>query len=311
MAARAIAWAVQLRSGDATESDRAAFDAWRRADPAHAAAAERLQRALACFQDLPADPAPRQALRRSLAAPGRRKALGGTLGLAIAGGAAGTVLWSGIDRPLRALGADFATGTGERRIVDLADGSRLWLDARSAVDQVFDASVRRLDLRAGALIVEVARDRAMRPFAVHTAQGRVEAAGTRFLVRRDPAATLVAVLHSAVRIFPTDGDTMLLHQGQSARFTAREARRDPLEPRAASAWEDGFVEVHDRPLQEVVDAMRPYHPGVLRVSPQAAVLRVTGSFPLDDSARAFAALARVLPIAVHRRTGWWTSIDAR
>jgi transmembrane sensor len=69
--------------------------------------------------------------------------------------------------------------------------------------------------------------------------------------------------------------------------------------------------VHDRPLQDVVDALRPYQPGVLRISLQAARLRVTGSFPLDDSERTLAALARSLPIAVQRRTGWWVSIDLR
>jgi len=40
-------------------------------------------------------------------------------------------------------------------------------------------------------------------------------------------------------------------------------------------------------------------------------LRVTGSFPLDDSERTLAALAEALPIRISRRTDYWVSIDLR
>nr|WP_184302606.1 FecR domain-containing protein [Roseateles oligotrophus] len=315
IAARAIAWAVQLRSGEASAADHAAFDAWRRADPRHEAAAARMERALGRLNELPQGLPPRQAMRRSLLAQaGRRSALRNTLGLVLAG-VGGGLLWSHGQRPLSALAADFSTGTGERRVFALADGSRLWLNARSVVDQSFDGTARRLHLRSGELIVEVAKESQEagggRPFIVHTAQGHIQALGTRFLVRQDDGSSLVAVLHSAVRIEPLQGQALTLAQGHSARLTAQGVAQEALAPQAASAWEDGFVEVHDRPLQDVVDALRPYHPGVLRVSPQAARLRVTGSFPLDDSERTLAALARALPITVHRRTGWWVSIDLR
>lgn len=313
IAARAIAWAVQLRSGEASAADHAAFDNWRRADPRHEAAAARMERALGRLNELPQGLAPRHAMRRSLLAQaGRRSALRNTLGLVLAGvGVGGGLLWSHGQRPLSALAADFSTGTGERRVFALADGSRLWLNARSVVDQSFDGATRRLHLRTGEVIVEVVKDPDGRPFIVQTAQGRIQALGTRFLVRQDDDSSLVAVLHSAVRIEPLQGQALTLAQGRSARLTAQGVAQEALAPQAASAWEDGFVEVHDRPLQDVVDALRPYHPGVLRVSPQAARLRVTGSFPLDDSERTLAALERALPITVQRRTGWWVSIDVR
>ena len=37
----------------------------------------------------------------------------------------------------------------------------------------------------------------------------------------------------------------------------------------------------------------------------------TGRFHPDALERTLAALARALPITVHRRTGWWVSIDLR
>ena len=309
IAAQAIAWAVQLRSGAASSAEFEAFESWRRSDPRHEAAAAHLDQALGRMKNIPAEALPRQAMRKSLLAPpSRRQALRNTLGLVLVGSTGG-LLWLHGQRPVAGLNADFATRTAERRHYALADGSRLWLNARSAVDQVFDESGRHLHLRAGELIVEVSKDAAGRPFVVHTAQGRVQALGTRFLVRQEAGSSLAAVLHSAVRITPSDGSSLELAQGRSARFTTQSAVLERLDPRAASAWEDGFIEVHDRPLEEVVDALRSYHPGVLRVSPEAARLRVTGSFPLDDTDRTLAALVQALPITVRRRTGWWVSID--
>ncbi|WP_058644537.1 FecR family protein [Pseudacidovorax intermedius] len=312
VAEQAIAWAVQLQSGTATAADRDAFAAWQRADPRHAAAAAHMARALGRLDALPGGAGTRQALHRSLLAapPGRRAVLRHTLALAAVGGTGG-LLWLQAQRPLGGLVADFSTTTGERRVVALADGSRLWLNARSAVDQHFDAGIRRLRLRTGELIVEVSPDGAGRAFVVQTPEGEARALGTRFLVRREATDSLVAVLHSAVRVSAGAGAPLTLHAGQSARLTAGGVQPDTLAPQAASAWEDGFVEVHDRPLREVVAALQPYRPGALRISDAAGALRVTGSFPLDDSDRSLAALAQALPITVHRRTPWWIAIDLR
>ncbi|CAN7335952.1 MULTISPECIES: FecR family protein [unclassified Acidovorax] len=309
IAAQAVTWAVQLRSGDASAADRMAFDHWRHADPRHEAAAAHLERALGTIGNLPAGLVPRQAMRKSLLAkPARRQALRNTLGLVIAG-AGGGLLWSHGRRPLSALGTDFSTGTAERRVYALQDGSRLWLNARSVVDHVFDGTSRHLHLRTGELIVEVARDPLGRPFVVHTEQGHAQALGTRFLVRQDAESSLVAVLHSSVHVSSLAGMSLTLHEGESARLTAHGVQPEKLSPSAAAAWEDGFIEVHDRPLQEVVDSLRPYHPGMLRVSPQAARLRVTGSFPLEDVNRTLDALVQALPITIQRRMGWWVTID--
>lgn len=309
VAARAIAWAVQLREGNASAEEHAEFQDWRDADPRHEAAAARMERALGRIEGLPSGLPPRQAMRRSLQrGPTRRQALR-TIGVVLTG-VGGGLLWSQGQRPLSALVSDFATGTGERRVFALQDGSRLWLNARSAVDQVFDGSTRHLHLRSGELIVEVASDTA-RPFIVHTAHGRVQALGTRFLVRQEDADSLVAVLHSTVRVVPRDGAPLTVRAGQSARFSRQEVIPERALPQTFAAWEDGFIEVHDRPLHEVVDALRPYHAGFLQVSPQAAGMRVTGTFPLEDVDRTLAALTRNLPIAVERRTRWWISIDLR
>ncbi|QLF93603.1 FecR family protein [Pseudomonas sp. ABC1] len=308
IARQAIDWLVLLDSGEACDADRLAFAGWRRADPRHEAAAARLEQALGLFCGLPDTQALRQGAQQALLAhpTSRRRLLRNTLGLGLIATLGGGIV---VQRhyPASYFIADHATGTGERRNVTLPDGSRLWLNARSAVDVAFGHDSRSLRLRQGELIVEVADD--SRAFQVHCNHGSVEAPGGRFLMRLDTDATLVAVLRASVRIETALGVAAPLAEGGSARFDRHGVQLQNLLPSAASAWENGFIEVHDRPLGEVVAALRPYRTGLLRISEQAARVRVTGSFPLDDSDRTLDALAERLPITLQRLTGYWVSIE--
>ena len=67
----------------------------------------------------------------------------------------------------------------------------------------------------------------------------------------------------------------------------------------------------DEPLEQVVEALRPYQRGFIRIAPQVRHLRVQGVFPLDDPARTLAALAETLPIQVDSYSPWLTLIRAR
>jgi transmembrane sensor len=79
--------------------------------------------------------------------------------------------------------------------------------------------------------------------------------------------------------------------------------------RTRASWTDGRVDVRDEPLGDLIDALRPYRAGLLRISPQAARIRVYGSFPLDDSDRTLVSLSETLPIRVDSFGGWLTRID--
>ncbi len=67
----------------------------------------------------------------------------------------------------------------------------------------------------------------------------------------------------------------------------------------------------DDPLEHVVDALRPYSRGFVRVAPEVRDLRVQGVFPLNDPDRVFTALAETLPIRVDRYSPWLTLIRAK
>lgn len=92
-------------------------------------------------------------------------------------------------------------------------------------------------------------------------------------------------------------------------FTANQI--DPQTPtsRSQADWLQGRVELHDEPLSALVEALRPYQTGVLRISPEAARVRVFGVFALDNTAQTLSALAQTLPIKVTRYGPWLTLID--
>ncbi len=308
--ARAIDWLVLLGSGDACPADSAAFQQWRAQDPRHDAAAARLELSLKLFDRLPADKRASSArlLQTKPHSEQRRHLLTGVLGVGLLALGSGLVLHR--YQPVSGLLADASTGTAERQKITLPDGSELLLNARSTVDWEFKPNTRKIHLRAGEVIARVAPD-AHRPFEIITTEGTIRAFDARFLVQQDSCSSLVSAMESSIQLQTHQGKELHLKAGNSARLTASEIT---LEPRAASsfgAWEDGFIELHDRPLAELVTALRAYRPGVLRISPAAAQLRITGSFSLDKSDQTLAVLPQVLPIEITYNTGYWVSIDMR
>lgn len=302
-------WMVRLTSGDMRPGERQAFQVWLEADPAHRQAWQRLEAALrpaAAVREVSSVQA--TAARLALASPRRRRLLKGGLALVLMGG--GSAWLANRSLPSDGWTADLATGTGERRTVPLADGSRLTLNAASAVDIAFTETERLVRLKAGECIVQVAPD-AARPFAVATKHGEARALGTRYLVRQQQEKSLVVVLEHSVLVRSASGRQRILQEKQAA-WVGRdgiEPVTDNLAPQAA--WEDGILDVRNRPLAEVVAALRPYRAGFICLASDAAEIRVFGVFQLDDTDRILQALAETLPVEVRRYGPWLVTIEAR
>jgi transmembrane sensor len=311
---QAIDWMVRLRAGKPDAALQERFNAWLAMDPEHAQAWATLQERLGgSFNTVRAldRRVPGQAgeARQLLLQPhgSRRDALRVIAGLGLLGGG----LWLGARSPLGdSLLADLHTGRGQRQDFDLADGSRLSLNADSAVDMQFDAQQRLVILRHGELVIEVAAD-PRRPLRVRTAQGEIRALGTRFLVAQEQDASRVVVLQHSVQARLFDGTTLDLQAGQSALLSARQIDAVAGDQRHRADWLSGRLNVLDEPLEQVVEALRPYSRGFVRIAPEVRHLRVQGVFPLDDPDRTFTALAETLPIRVDRYSPWLTLIRAK
>lgn len=319
---QAIDWFVRLDGGAATETDRRAFAQWLTQADAHRQAWDDLQARLQTSvapalhqlreRGTPVSRAGRQALLAPTTA--RRRVLGGGIAAVLAA----TTGWlAHRHTPLGTLAADLRTGTGERLHHTLPDGSELTLDARSAVDLDYAGPQRLVQLRAGALIASVVREAAApgiagRPFLVQSNQGTVQALGTRFMVRQeDSGHTFVHVMEHSVRITTRAGHTHTLQASDSARFDDQHITPLGHPHGAPAAWSEGRVDVLDTSLGEVIDALRPYLPGLVRVSPEAARLRIFGIFPLDRPDQVLQDLVDTQPVSVRRWGTWLTLVDLR
>ncbi len=305
----AAQWMALLQSGDVSLQERAAFDAWRAADPRHQQIIEQMGGGLNLLRQSNLRGLPRESVLHSLNAPSssRRRFISGSLsvlGIAVLAGLLGRRYgW------LPEAG-ELSTGTGERRQFTLEDGSALTLNARSRVVPRFDNVERLLGLRSGELLVDVAKNLA-RPFVVETEHGRMRALGTKFLVQRAEDSTRLVMLHSQVEVVTAGGARQVVEAGESLLFNGQEILALERSKGQESAWVRGRLEVRDRPLSEVIDSLRSYRRGILHLSPDVAGLRLSGLYPLDDSDRTLQLLERSLPIRVTWHNPYWVSIEAR
>lgn len=308
----AIDWILRLEHLPASDPAHQAFEQWHQHCAEHRAAWQRvnnvMETALADLQGLPGQVQVASRALRALPNPSRRNLLGKSLALLLLG--AGGVSVLNRLMPVADLLADAHTATGERKTLLLADGSRLSLNARSAADIRFDAQQRRVVMHAGELQVQVAPERA-RPLVVATAHGEVRAEGARFMVRQESKRCLVSVQQHSVLLSTTDGSTRRVEAGQAFGFDRQGSAAVAPSMRTRDDWVQGRVEARDESLGELVEALRPYYGGLLRISPQAAEVRVFGTFLVDDIKRTLVSLSETLPIKVETLGFWLTRIDMK
>lgn len=312
VALKAIQWMVHLASGEASADDHQAFRQWRQENSVNDAAAIRLEQSLGLLNNLSHTADLRSQARRVLVQPvARRQLLKGTLGIGALALGGGLIMQR--HHPLPDWFADVSTGTAQRKQLTLPDGSHLWLNARSAVDLHFDRTRHLVALRAGEIILNATKPDTTRlqqhPLILNSAHTHIEAGESHLLVRQNENDTLVSVLHAEVRVSSYHHAPLVLKAGDSMRFSKAAIQAENLAPETAVAWKDGFIELHDQPLADVITALRAYRSGFLCISPAAAQLRVTGSFSLDDTDKTLRALVDVLPVRVIQRTPYWVSID--
>lgn len=296
----AARWFVLLASGEVTADDQTACADWRAADSRHEAAWQHIHRSTSRFSGIPRQHA--QASVTALTAtgkdkrPGRRRFLA-QLGMLCAIGIAARQGWRHSD-----WSADQRTAIGEQRDVTLADGSLLRLDTNTAIDIDFSASARLIRLRHGRIMVVTAPSPAAThpPFLVETAEGRVEALGTEFVVQQQSDSTQVTVLHARVAIHASQaaGTPPILAAGETARFGRQGIIAQETARPGNSAWIRGILVADDMPLADFVAELARYRSTPLECAPAVRQLRISGTYPLVDTEEALAAVGRILPVRI-------------
>lgn len=314
----ALGWIVRLHSGEADRSDWSAFDVWRGQSGEHEAAAREAAMLWGDVSEVHRDPA------TGLIQPGRRKRglsrrglLGGIAGVATIGAAG---MWAG--GASRSWESDHATGIAETRVVTLADGSRVILNAMTAIDVDYRQNLRRLVLQEGQAFFEVLSNHS-RPFVVETGGGRVLALGTAFDIDANfpDGSVAVAVTQHSVQVERRSGapdaapalDGLVVAEGERVVISpdGRPGAVVRQDAAVATAWQTGMYVAEGRRLDEVIAAFRAYHQGWIVVQGDAIrALRVNAVLDLRTPDASLSALADGLPITVRQVSRYLTVITA-
>lgn len=282
--ADAAAWLARLHAEDRTAEDVAAFRAWLDRDPENASRFEHLTgvwEQVGGLGEIERVPIHARAVSR-------RAVLAGGLGLAAAGGAG---LWA-----LALPDAAYATALGERRGLKLADGSRLLMNTSTVVEVRFDRGRRRIDLKQGQVLLDVASD--PRPFLVEVSGGVLRTDRGRFDIRSDAELTAYFAVAGSARVEHGAGASVSLRSGDRLRAGLRSAPAiDHPEPLDLLAWQDGRAVFRDTRLADAVREMNRYSnlPLVL-VDETVGEERLSGVYRVGDNAAFAKALAMLLPV---------------
>jgi transmembrane sensor len=299
---RAAQWIIAREEDGWTESDQADFEAWLEESDGNKAAYWRLKhswreadRIVALGHsrtsgDNMSEPSPRDRGARwwfSIAA---------AIAAIVAIGYHKSVSWR---EPATAVATkQFATEIGARKVVDLADGSRVELNTRSRLRVAVTDRRREIWLDGGEAYFEVAHRDGL-PFIVHAGNRQVTVLGTKFSVRRIGNEVAVAVLEGRVRVDELEGTRSLrstiiaggdiaLTSEQATLVTARSEQR----VENSLAWREGMLNFDQMRLSDVAAEFNRYNRRPIIVTDaRAGEMRIGGMFPATDP-EAFVRLLR-------------------
>ncbi|NIZ02782.1 FecR family protein [Thalassospira lucentensis] len=300
---QAIEWLVRLHSGDATPAEYAAFDAWRSQSDDHQRAAVDAETLLGAVDETnvaknwagarakfaspnhlampsrgrrPVNSRPRAAIatRRTVIA---MASLCAVLALMIVGGIQGTGI---LDR----WNADYSTGIGQFETVTLPDGTVAHMNTASAFSVDYSDDVRRIDLTAGEVIFEVAKD-AEHPFIVSVLGGEAMAVGTVYGVRIDGDHTRVTVQEGIVEVSNGTGKAVRLLAGERASYQVGmpPVLGNDINLATYGSWQRGKLIFNRLSLGDVIDEVQRYQTSSIIIArDRLRDLKVTGVFDIAE-----------------------------
>lgn len=294
----AVAWVIRLHRGGLSQEDRRVFDAWHAQSPAHSHMFQKVFRVwdspeLRAAATVAAETrssifsaTPKRCLRWSILA-----AASVALLMIVADSFELATCWQ----------ADYRTGAGERRTVELPDRSIVTLNTQSAIALSFDGTARRVRLLSGEAFFTVQQDTA-RPFVVEGPEATVRAVGTAFVVRAKASGEHITVLEGTVEV-NSKGETVspvAVTAGSQIQIeSGRLGSSYPVNVPTASAWLQGRLVVNGVPFASVLDELRRYHPGTIILWNQAvAETNVTGTYNVDDPVAALELLVKTVSISM-------------
>ncbi|PKD41002.1 hypothetical protein CWO84_07035 [Methylomonas sp. Kb3] len=219
----------------------------------------------------------------------------------------------------------YATAVGERKSIDLADGSQITLNTDTQLSVKMTGNRRVISLEKGEVYVSVAHE-IDRPFDVIAGNGRIHDIGTRFNVYSANNTTQVTVAEGQVQVIPDskitgarwldhvisrsafwlhlnstpkNDETPALLAGQQISYDDQGQVNAPIATNAANiiAWRSGRLVFEMAPLETVLSQVQRYHKISFQYSGEALKqIRVSASFEIDNLPKILNTLQAALPI---------------
>ncbi|MEZ5927917.1 MAG: FecR domain-containing protein [Parvularculaceae bacterium] len=204
----AAAWVVKLNAGKLSREDAFAFEDWLNESGAHRQAFRQLSevwRVAGDALEIPAAEAEEpMSIRGVLSAWRRLNPAKAWAGMGVALASCFALVWAISLTGVFAIGPrvehqTLASIVGEKKTVELSDGSIVQLNTNTKVEVVYTPEERGIRLIRGEAHFDVAKN-PRRPFRVYAGQGVIEAVGTAFLVQLKDEETEVTVTEGQVKL---------------------------------------------------------------------------------------------------------------
>ncbi len=213
----------------------------------------------------------------------------------------------------------YTTAIGEQRVLELSDGSIVYLNTDSQLSVRYTRLSRALRLLNGQALFKVRHD-ANRPFLVHSGSAVIRAVGTQFDVYRRAADTRVAVIEGVVQIlrdrhdgsfensaantdFGTQSSSMTSPASAALRLSAGEAaavtadgkitKHEQSDSVRTTAWRQRRLVFREDTLGDIAAEFNRYNASMrIRVVGEAATNQhFSGTFDADSPETLVQALA--------------------
>lgn len=315
----AIFWAVRLDYNTPTPAQQQAFESWLQANLLHRLAWQRIHSLKGFHADL-GELSPKLVHDTLQTAQHHRDH--GSLSrrnviklLSLAGFTLGVSWVVREHASWQRLLADTSTAIGEQKTLQLGEGSVIVLNTDSAVSTDLTGPHRLIMLWRGEILITTGTDTgtAMKhPFWVHTLFGRIQALGTRFVVRLETDRARISVQEGAVELYPVnDGFPVIVQSGESRWLTEEGTLPADLQGFEADSWQKGIIAGRNIRLQDLLAELSRYRPGYITCDPNVADLHLSGLFHVKETDRTLQFLTQIQPISITYRTRFWVVVGPR
>ncbi len=313
IAVKAVEWYFSLKESPQDIELQRSWKAWIDSDQTHHQAWLKIEQFNEELGSL-ANPISKTLTHKSvtLENKNRRQLLRSILAVAFVGAGGGIALQRHQIFPV--LAADYRTGKGETSQFTLTDGTRIELNAESAINVNFSINERSIYLLTGDVLIETAKDEATRPLVVYASWARFQPLGTRFYIRSREQDGLLAVYEGAVNLWQTDQlsfSPLRIESGQKLVFDQNGLSELMAADSNDLAWQQNILVVDAILLSDFVKELGYHHHGWIHCDNSVRHMRVSGSYPLDDIDRVLRALTTSLPIELVYRTRYWITLKAK